>query len=832
MTAASRASVSAAATVAAPRAVAAAARRVGRFQLLRELGHGAQATVWLAHDPRLNREVALKLFHPAADARAVSHWLHEAHAVSRLTHAHIVPVFEASEAPEPAYLVFEFVAGQTLAEARRQRPQWPPREAVTLMLDVLAALAAAHAQGIVHRDLKPSNVLLGADGRARVMDFGIAARVVHSDTRLSGDANGVAGHGHDVVDANAGCIVGTPGYMSPEAARGDPPLPAMDVFAAGVMLAEILSGEPLLKETDPWRAVQRIQHEDLLLPSHVPVDEALRSIVQRALARDTGLRYDSASALQAVLGAWLHPVNEPDSDAAAQADDSHATLQFLLRRMRHKTDFPALSAQVARILRLTGSETESLNRLAEEILQDVGLTHKLLRMVNAAHFTTTAGGGIGTVSRAVALVGIAGIRNLVVSALLLEHMGDKAHAARMQHEFLRALMAGTLARELSPTVRENEEAFLVGMLRNLGRLLTEYYFPEEALQIHGRPAAGEGGAAALEAAACSVLGMGFEELTAGVARAWGLPARLRRALIPPELTPCAAKPGPGAGTDATIERLRRLGHSANDLTDVLLAGDAGTQAEALAAAAERHATLLDCSAEAVMVATQGARVRLRQLALAMGLKSSGHLATQRLLGEPAAAARRTPSRFPVTVTKVLPGRAKPVAPLQTRLEHGLLEVRRAQAAKASSRNELLQLVLDTVRRALDLRCAVLCLREARSGPLTGRIGIGAGAAEARAAFRIATDGSAAGDLFSALCAKGADLLVADAAKLAARLPVWYRQRVNAPTFLLLPMMDQGEAIGLIYGDKAVAGSLVLADAELGLLRALRDHAVDACRTQR
>ncbi|HSM21439.1 MAG TPA: HDOD domain-containing protein, partial [Rubrivivax sp.] len=503
---------------------AAGVPHIGRFRLLRELGRGAQATVWLAHDPRLDREVALKLFHPAADAHAVSHWLHEAHAVSRLTHPHIVPVFEAGDAAGPPYLVFEFVAGQTLAEARRQRPQWPPREAVALMLDVLAALAEAHAQGIVHRDLKPSNVLLGADGRARVMDFGIAARVARG-----GSGPGGPGPEAAVFDSTAGRIVGTPGYMSPEAARGEPPLPAMDVFAAGAMLAELLAGEALLKETDPWRAVQRVQHEDLVLPTAAPVDEALRGVVQRALARDTAMRYESASAFHAVLGAWLEPPAPADHSACEMAGETaggggHATLQFLLRRMRHKTDFPALSAQVARILRLTGSETESLNRLAEEILQDVGLTHKLLRMVNAAHFSSAGGGGIGTVSRAVALVGVAGIRNLVLSALLLEHMGDKAHAARIQQEFLRALMAGALARELTPLARESEEAFLAGLLQNLGRLLTEYYFPEEALQIRRQLPDGTGDMPGLEAAAQRVLGVGFDELTAGVARAWGLPA--------------------------------------------------------------------------------------------------------------------------------------------------------------------------------------------------------------------------------------------------------------------------------------------------------------------
>jgi serine/threonine protein kinase len=195
---------------------------LARFQLLRELGRGAQATVWLAHDPRLDREVAVKLLSADADACTRKEWLNEARAVSRLKHPNIVPVFEADEHDGQPYLVFEFVAGPTLQAEWRKRPLWPARAAVTVVLGVLDALAAAHEQGIVHRDLKPSNILLGGDGRARVMDFGIAARVAEPGRPAAGD----------------GMVVGTPGYMSPEAARGEAPVPAMDVFSVGVVLGE------------------------------------------------------------------------------------------------------------------------------------------------------------------------------------------------------------------------------------------------------------------------------------------------------------------------------------------------------------------------------------------------------------------------------------------------------------------------------------------------------------------------------------------------------------------------------------------------------------------
>src|SRR5450830_560009 len=140
---------------------------LGRFELRRILGRGAQSVVWLAFDPRLEREVAIKQMKvgQGADANAIANWLREARSVSRLTHPNIVPVFEADVQDQQPYLVFEYVQGQTLAAVLGKRGALPPLEAVALMLEVLDALVAAHACGVVHRDLKPSNVLVDAAGR-------------------------------------------------------------------------------------------------------------------------------------------------------------------------------------------------------------------------------------------------------------------------------------------------------------------------------------------------------------------------------------------------------------------------------------------------------------------------------------------------------------------------------------------------------------------------------------------------------------------------------------------------------------------------------------------
>ncbi|WP_119354632.1 protein kinase domain-containing protein [Azohydromonas sediminis] len=781
---------------------------LGRFVLERKLGEGAQASVWLGRDTRLEREVALKLLAPDADAGAVSQWLHEARAVSQLTHPHIVPVFEADEHDGQSYLVFEYVAGPTLSQRLRSGGAIAPREAVTMMLGVLDALRAAHARGIVHRDLKPSNILLDADGRARVMDFGIAARIADPHDRR---------------------IFGTPGYMSPEAARGKPPTPAMDVFGAGVVLAEMLSGTPLLRERDPMRAIERVALEQLELPEHLgdPPDDALRAIVRRAIARDAAQRFADVGEMHRALAQWLQPKVEAVVDPEASG-----TLEFLLRRMRLKSDFPALSDSVARIQRLTRSENENLNNLASEILQDVALTNKLLRMVNSAHYF--AAGPVTTVSRAVALVGFAGVRNMALALVLLEHMHDKGHAQQLKEEFLRALMAGTLAGELVPAVRDGEEAFLSAMFQNLGRLLTEFYLREEAQQIRAlmRPPEGTLEAAAppdQDSAAVRVLGISFEDLGLGVAKSWGLPETLRQSMrrAGPDTPARAAERGP--------ERMRWLGQAANEVADALLYSD---DADAkIGDIEQRYARVLGFKPDELKRAAEQAQQRLASLVEAMAIRVGPTDRAQRLLAPPAAAAEDSLSPLQLQAAAAA---AAPAAldldlgePAADVLAAGIQDITNHMVSDGFRLNEVLRMVLETMLRALRVRRVVFALRDAKTNTLVGRFGLGDGADAVSAALRVPLQlaPGAAADLFTAVCLKGVDTLIADAnvANIAARLPPWFRERVGAPSFLLLPLTLKNAPLGLIYADQATAGGIALGEKELSLLRTLRNQAVMAFR---
>jgi serine/threonine protein kinase len=784
-------------------------RRVGRFELLRELGRGAQATVWLAHDARLDREVALKLVNPNADGAEIQEWMHEARAVSRLTHPHIVPVFEADEIDGRPALVFEYVDGGTLGQARKGQGPMPPREAVELMVGVLDALATAHAQGIVHRDLKPSNLMLSKDGRVRVMDFGIAARV--------------AGGGD-------GRIAGTPGYMSPEAARGEAPAPQMDVFAAGMLLGELLAGMPLLRERDPYRAIHRVQHEDFAVPAQIRLDDSLRAIVARAVARDPRQRYDSAASFRDALTAWLNP--EDAGDAAAGG--GHGTLEFLLRRMKHKRDFPALGESIVRIQQVATSETESLSSLSAEVLKDVALTNKLLRMVNTVHFANAGAGNISTISRAVALVGFAGIRNMALSVVLLEHMQDRGQAAQVKEEFLRGLMAGTLAGELSSSPREAEEVFIGSLFQNLGRMLTEYYFPEEAQQI--RQLVSKGGPNAAQKASVQVLGLSFHELGVGVARSWGLPENLQRMMVPPDGEP-PAKPVP-----AGVDRQRWLSRIANELTEHMLSDNREPLELRLGRLAEAAAPALGTSARSVLLATESARTRLAQLAEALGVKVAMGEPAKRLMAAPPAPDPDTlaPHQLAATAHAPLDAETVIVSPqaapasgpaLAEVLAAGVQDITNCMVADNFKLNEVLRMVLETMYRGLDFQRVVFCLRDPKTEMLTGRFGLGQDVSQLAPAFRIPLKPVGVPDLFSAICVKGMDTLIADATStsMAQRLPPWFRQQVNAPTFLLLPMAMKGATFALIYADKASAGGIEVDEKGLSLLRTLRNQAVMAFR---
>ena len=479
------------------------------------------------------------------------------------------------------------------------------------------------------------------------------------------------------------------------------------------------------------------------------------------------------------------------------------------------------------------SETESVSSVTNEILKDVALTNKLLRLVNSAHFAR--GGSISTVSRAVTLVGFNGIRNMALSLVLLEHMQDKTHANVLKEEFLRSLMAGTVASELSPVSRESEETFIGAMFQNLGRLLAHFYFPEEASTIRTLVTSPRQPVSEATASA-SVLGLNYEALGIGVAKAWGLPEGIQKCMKRPQGTPPSRAPA-DAG-----ERLRWTAMVGNEVADILLQADPKAVDGRLAQVARHYAKTLGIAPADVQSATVVARKKLIEMAQAMDIRVVAGSAASKLLklpsenadahGESDETAPDSLMPLELHATQAVPA-AQPEAPapvslhVSQTLTSGIQDITNAMVEDFSL-SDVLRMVLETMLRAMDFQRIVFCLRDAKTDTLTGRFGLGKDVETLAKGFNIPFKVTAT-DLFSAVCLKGVDTMISDAteSRISTRLPEWYKKRVNAPTFLLLPLVIKGKPFGLIYADKAEKGGLVLDEKELALLRTLRNQAVMA-----
>lgn len=306
----------------------------GRYRLDAQVGTGGMSTVFRAFDTVLERQVAIKLMHReiASDSDQLERFRREARAVAQLNHHNIVGVIDAGEDENTPYIVFEFVEGETLKERIRRFGRLEIAEAVAYAIEIGRALECAHAQRLVHRDVKPQNVLIDPDGRAKVTDFGIARSL---------EAHGLTATGR---------VLGTTDYVAPEQALGHDVTKQSDVYSLGVVLYEMLTGEPPFKaETqvavamkhvkDPLPDVQRRRPE---------ISAALAAVVERATAKDISRRYSSASAM-------VHDLEEVLGIEAARAGEATGEATTVLRSLSDDTaDFaPVRLRHPKRVLALT-----------------------------------------------------------------------------------------------------------------------------------------------------------------------------------------------------------------------------------------------------------------------------------------------------------------------------------------------------------------------------------------------------------------------------------------------------------------------------------------------
>jgi serine/threonine protein kinase/tetratricopeptide (TPR) repeat protein len=284
-----------------------AGAHVGPYHVISQLGAGGMGVVWLAEDTRLNRKVALKTV-KTADADTTEgrqRLMREARAAAALNHPHIATVHDVLDVDGKVIVVFEYVEGDTLA-ARLHRGSMSIAEAVEITWQLADALAAAHAQGVIHRDLKPSNVVLGPDGRTKVLDFGIA-RLVPAGFDMSASVPGTVGGG----------LVGTPGYAAPEQYLSRNVDGRADIYALGVMLYEMIAGRRPFPGNDAVALATSVLRDDppkLASSTNMRVPPRLEQLVAQMLQRDPAKRPSSGDELLLEL----NPLRDHESSPLAR----------------------------------------------------------------------------------------------------------------------------------------------------------------------------------------------------------------------------------------------------------------------------------------------------------------------------------------------------------------------------------------------------------------------------------------------------------------------------------------------------------------------------------
>ena len=282
---------------------------LGPYRVLEKLGEGGMGQVYRARDTKLNRDVALKILPDAfaSDPDRLARFTREAQTLASLNHPNIAAIYGIEESQDVRALVMELVEGEDLS-AHIGRGPIPLDEAVPIARQICEALEAAHEQGIIHRDLKPANVKVRADGTVKVLDFGLA-KLDERSASLSGERGDLTHSPTLTFNATqAGIILGTAAYMSPEQAAGKPVDKRSDLWAFGVVVLEMLTGRPVFTgETVSHllAAVLRAEPDWSALPAHTPA--SIRRMLRRCLDKDRKRRLDSAAAARLEIDDALAP---------------------------------------------------------------------------------------------------------------------------------------------------------------------------------------------------------------------------------------------------------------------------------------------------------------------------------------------------------------------------------------------------------------------------------------------------------------------------------------------------------------------------------------------
>lgn len=560
---------------AAPRAQA--VRWFGRRQLLRLLGKSSRTMAWLvAERDGAEQLLVLPRQQPSYHAETQA-WLGEVRQAARLEHPRLSPVLDLGVQDGWPYVLHDLEGASPLSE-RLGSVGGAGIEVAQLAIPLLHGLAFAHEGGVAHHDIQPHLILVDGEGRARLAGLAVGCLAAAAQAReLDPDASGER--------------PGSLPPLDPRALRRTRAAAERDVLAFGLVVHRMLAGTAALEEADVSAAIARMPpqgREIVRLPwtGVQTIAEPLRTIVNRATDRQERQRYRSARTLARALEGWL----------ATETSSAGGPLALLGDRLRHAGVLPAAPGSAERAVRLVSMDRERTNDLAEVVLEDLALAFEMLRLVNAAvgRSALASGGAVMTVRRAIAMLGMDSVRNAAHALRTWPGPLNEDAAAELARLIERSKRAARLALQIRPPGYDAEVCYLVTLLQNLGRLIVQYHFADDAAQIRRLMApapaarAGEAEEPGMGEAAASfaVLGVDVEALGQAVAKQWGLDDAVLTMI---RRLPADAPVRTPEGDTAMLRLVASCAHEAIDATQL----PAAKQGTALQRVLQRYGRVLE-----------------------------------------------------------------------------------------------------------------------------------------------------------------------------------------------------------------------------------------------
>ena len=542
----------------------------GRFELRALQSKSARSLIWRVFDPRHGQELLLCMPRDKPNsAAALEHWLRMAQGAERVQHPNLAPPFEIGQVEGWPYVAYDRALGETLDERLARQAAPLPIDAAHWIAQLLEGLAFAHEAGHAHRDIQTSSLVIDAADKVRLVGLEVAQEVFPA-----------------TVDFSA---------VTRRAVRESA---EEDVLCVGLLLNRILSGKPVLEENDLQHVVQQMQpigREMVRLGWETPhpIADPLRAICNRATDRQLRQRYHLARSFLRALDGWRQ----------AAAHDDGGPIVLLLDKLQRIGHLPTTTSGLHRFAGGSGLEAQHASALSEFVLKDMALSLELVRRVNnALKQAGHQGETILNMQRAIQMLGLDGLQYAANS--LKPWPGPLAPVAA---EMLRQLMArvtkaAQVAQALRPAGYDGEVVHLITVMQNLGRLLLQYHFPDDAQQIRQLMVAPEPTeeqpnppSMSEQAAAYAVLGCDLDALGTAVARHWGLGDELLQMIRRQPLDAAVHPPRSDADT------LRLTCSFANELVDALGLPEARRR-PGVDAATRRYAKALGVGMREVMEA--------------------------------------------------------------------------------------------------------------------------------------------------------------------------------------------------------------------------------------